>query len=74
MEDKWEAFQTARPVAGLAAMQRANLALEKFARTRRPSVADFASFIDAVEVFASAAERVGQAVQQLKALDERTGQ
>jgi hypothetical protein len=74
MEDKWEAFQTARPVDGLAAMQRANLALEKFAKTPRPSVTDFASFVDAVEVFASAAERVGEAIQQLKALDERTGQ
>ena len=65
---------TARPVDGLAAMQQANLALEKFARTPRPNVTDFASFVDAVEVFASAAERVAQAIQQLKALDERTGQ
>jgi hypothetical protein len=72
MEDTWEAFQTARPVEGLSAMQQANLALEKFAKTAKPTVTDFASFVDAVEVFASAAERVGQAVQQLKALDERT--
>jgi hypothetical protein len=72
MEDTWEAFQTARPVDGLAAMQQANLSLEKFARTPRPNVTDFASFVDAVEVFASAAERVGLAVQQLKTLDERT--
>jgi hypothetical protein len=72
MEDKWEAFQTARPVDGLTAMQQANLALEKFARTPRPNITDFASFVDAVELFASAAERVGQAVQDLKALDERT--
>lgn len=72
MEDTWEAFQTARPVEGLTAMQNANLALEKFARTPKPNVTDFASFVDAVEVFASAAERVGLAVQQLKGLDEGT--
>jgi hypothetical protein len=72
-EDQWEAFQTARPVEGLDAMQRANLALEKFARAPRPTVTDFASFVDAVEVFASAAERVGQGLQQLLKLQERIG-
>jgi hypothetical protein len=72
-EDQWEAFQTARPVAGLEAMQRANLALEKFAQVPRPSVTDFASFVDAVEVFAAAADRVGQAVKQLSDLQHRGG-
>jgi hypothetical protein len=70
-EDQWEAFKTARPTLGLDAMQRANKALEKFARTRKPTITDFASFVDAVEVFASAAARVGQGVQQLTALQER---
>ena len=72
-EDQWEAFQTARPAAGLAAMQQANLALEKLARTSRPGAADFASFVDAVEVFAGAAARVGEAVKQLSALQDRGG-
>jgi hypothetical protein len=71
-EDQWEAFQTARPAAGLDAMQRANLALEKFARTPRPGITDFASFVDAVEVFAGAAARVGQSVQQLRDLQDRS--
>jgi hypothetical protein len=71
-EDKWEAFQIARPVAGLEAMQRANSALEKFARTPKPSITDFASFVDAMEVFANAAARIGQGVQRLAGLEERT--
>src|SRR4029079_9563112 len=61
-EDQWEACQTARPVVGLEAMQRANLALEKFAKTRRPSAADLSSFVDAMQVFAAAAARLGEAV------------
>jgi hypothetical protein len=72
-EDQWEAFQTARPASGLDAMQRANLALEKLARTPRPGIADFASFVDAVEVFAAAAARVGEGVKQLTALQDRGG-
>lgn len=72
-EDQWEAFQTARPAAGLAAMQSANLALEKFARTPRPQITDFASFVDAMEVFASAAARLGQGVRHLSELQERGG-
>lgn len=72
-ENQWEAFRIARPSIGLDAMQRANTALETFARTRQPTVSDFASFVDAVEVFASAAARVGQGIQQLTTLEERTG-
>jgi hypothetical protein len=70
-EDQWEAFQTARPAAGLDAMQEANLALETFARTPNPRIADFASFVDAMEVFASAAARLGQGVKRLADLQER---
>jgi len=70
-EDQWEAFQTARPASGLDAMQRANLALEKLARTPHPQIADFASFAAAVEAFAAAADRVGQAVRQLTDLQDR---
>lgn len=70
-EDQWEAFKIAQPTIGLDAMERANIALEKFARTRKPTITDFASFVDAVEVFASAAARVGQGLQQLTALQER---
>lgn len=73
-EDQWEAFQTARPASGLDAMQRANLALEKLARTPHPRIADFASFVDAVEVFAGAADRVGRAVRQLTDLQDRSRQ
>ena len=70
-EDQWEAFQIARPSAGLDAMKAANLALEKFARTPRPQITDFASFVDAMEVFASAAARLGQGVKRLSDLQER---
>ena len=73
-EDRWEAFKTARPVVGLEAMQRANLALVKFASTPRPTITDFASFVDAVESFAAIAARVGQAVQTLKTLSEEASQ
>jgi hypothetical protein len=69
-EDQWAAFQTARPVEGLDAMQRANLALEKFARTPRPRLTDIAVFSQAMEVFASAAERLGEGVKHLTELQE----
>ena len=65
-EDRWEAFQTARPVDGLDAMQRANTALVKFAKLPKPSITDFASFVDAMESFASTAKRVGEAVRALE--------
>lgn len=71
-EDQWEAFKIARPTVGLDAMQRANTALDTFARTERPTITDFTSFVDAVEVFSAAAARVGQGLQQLTALQERT--
>jgi hypothetical protein len=70
-EDQWEAFQLARPAAGLEAMRDANLALERFARNARPSPAEIAAFFEAVEVFAVAAARVGESVRQLNALQER---
>jgi hypothetical protein len=65
-EDRWEAFQTARPVDGLDAMQRANTAMVKFAKLPKPNIADFASFVDAMETFASTATRVGEAVRTLE--------
>jgi hypothetical protein len=65
-EDRWEAFQTARPVDGLEALRQANSAMVKFAKTPKPTVSDFASFVDAMEAFAATAKRVGQAVQQLE--------
>jgi hypothetical protein len=65
-EDRWEAFQTARPVDGLEAMQRANTAMVKFAKLPKPNIADFASFVDAMETFASTATRVGEAVRTLE--------
>jgi hypothetical protein len=70
-EDQWEAFQLARPAAGLEAMRDANLALEQFARNVRPSPAEIAAFFEAVEVFAVAAARVGESVRQLNALEKR---
>jgi hypothetical protein len=70
-EDQWEAFQIARPTAGLEAMQDANLALDRFARSGRPSAAEVAAFAEAIEVFASAAARLGQGVRQLTTLEER---
>jgi hypothetical protein len=71
-EDQWEAFRTARPASGLDAMQGANLALETLARTARPGPSDVARFAEAVEAFASAAERVGQAVRQLTDVQDRS--
>jgi hypothetical protein len=69
-EDQWAAFQTARPAEGLEAMQGANLALEKFARTPRPRLTDIAVFAQAMEVFAKAAERLGEGVKHLGELQE----
>jgi hypothetical protein len=66
VEDRWEAFQTARPIDGLEAMQRANTAMVKFAKLPKPSVTDFASFVDSMEAFASTAKRVGDAVRTLE--------
>ena len=65
-EDRWEAFQTARPVDGLEAMQRANTAMVKFAKLPKPNITDFASFVDAMETFASTARRVGESVRTLE--------
>ena len=67
-EDQWEAFQTGRPAVGLDAMQRANLALEKFARTRHPGAADLSSFVGSMEIFAAAAARMGEDVAKLREL------
>ena len=73
-EDQWAAFQSARPAEGLDAMQRANLALEKFARTPKPRLTDIAVFSQAMEVFASAAERLGEGVKHLGELQEGSAQ
>ena len=64
-EDQWETFLAAQPNDGLEAMKKANDSLVKFANTRRPTVTDFATFADAVDSFASTANRVGRGVQQL---------
>ena len=66
-EDRWEAFMAAQPAVGLEAMKSANEALVKFAENPKPSVKDFASFVDAVESFANIADQVGKAIQELKA-------
>jgi hypothetical protein len=65
MEDQAEALRTAQPGAGLDAMKRANDALLKLANQPKPTVQDFASFVAAVEQFASTAKRVGDAAQAL---------
>ncbi|MBB5329425.1 hypothetical protein [Tunturiibacter gelidoferens] len=65
-EDRWEAFQTARPVDGLEAMQKANTAMVTFAKHPKPSVTDFSSFVDSMESFAATAKRVGDAVKQIE--------
>lgn len=64
-EDRWEAFLTANPKDGLLAMKRANDALVKFASNRKRTPSDFGSFVDAIEAFAAAANRVGNAVHKL---------
>ena len=64
-EDRWEAFATAQPTDGLEAMKRANQALVKFAATPKPNITDLTSFVNAMDSFANAANRVGRAVQEL---------
>jgi hypothetical protein len=65
-EDNWEAFQTASPTVGLEAMKQADDALEKFVKTPKPSITDFSSFVSAMDAFASIAQQVSTAVQQLE--------
>lgn len=65
-EDRWESFLTARPGEGLEAMKTANNALANFAATPKPTITDFATFVDAMEAFADTAKRVGQSVQSLQ--------
>jgi len=67
-EDQFEAFRAAKPDTGLEAMKQANVALEKFARTPHPRQTDVAAFVDAMELFAAVAARLGQDVQQLREL------
>lgn len=64
-EDRWEAFGTAQPTAGLESMKAANAALVMFARTPRPNIHDVASLADAMSSFASTALRLSTAVQAL---------
>lgn len=64
-EDRWDSFLNANPKDGLEAMKRANDALVKLARTPKPKITDFASFVDTVESFAAIANRVGNAVHEL---------
>jgi hypothetical protein len=65
-EDRWETFLNSSPVEGLDAMKKANQALVKFASTPKIKVTDFNSFVDAMELFANTANRVGKGIQQLK--------
>jgi hypothetical protein len=64
-EDRWEAFGTAQPTAGLESMKAANTALVTFARTPRPNIHDIGSLADAMNSFASTALRLSTAVQAL---------
>jgi hypothetical protein len=66
IEDQWETFRTARPTDGLEAMKQAHVALVAFAQKPKPSVTDFATFVDAMDSFSNTAQQVGQALQQLK--------
>jgi hypothetical protein len=65
-EDQIEAFLTAEPGEGLAAMKKAHDALHAFANQSKHTVHDFASFVDAMEAFANAAKRAGDAVHKSK--------
>ena len=64
-EDRWEAFGTAQPTAGLESMKSANIALVTFARKKRPNLHDVGSLADAMNSFASTALRLSTAVQAL---------
>jgi hypothetical protein len=65
-ETHWEAFLSSSPEEGLEAMKKANAALVKFASTPKVRVTDFNSFVDAVELFANTANRVGKSIQELR--------
>lgn len=64
-EDRWEAFLTANPKDGLSAMKRANDELVRFASKPKHTANDFGSFVETVEAFAAAANRVGKAIHEL---------
>jgi hypothetical protein len=51
-------------------MERANLALETFARTRHPQAPDLRSFVDAMDAFAATAARLGEDVARLRDLQK----
>jgi hypothetical protein len=65
-ENRWEMFLNSSPEPGLEAMKRANSALIKFANTPKVKITDFNSFVDAVELFANTANRVGKNIQELR--------
>jgi hypothetical protein len=65
-EDRWQAFLSSNPNDGLDAMKKANQALVKFASTPKVKITDFNSFVDAVDLFTSTANRVGKGIQELR--------
>lgn len=66
-EDRWEEFSNANPKEGLAAMAKAHAALVNYARSSK-KINDFGALVDAMEAFAGRAQRLGQAVNALRAL------
>lgn len=66
-EDRWEAFATAQPNAGLESMKAANVALVIFAKKPKPSLKDVESLADAMSSFANTAAHLSTAVQALQA-------
>ncbi len=65
-EDRWEAFLTARPTAGLEAMKNANSALVDFAKKPKPSIHDVTTLSDAMDSFATTAAHLGDVAKELK--------
>jgi hypothetical protein len=66
-EDRWESFGNANPGEALDAMASAHTALVNYAKSPKGPT-DLASLVDAIETFAARAQRVGQAIQNLRGL------
>lgn len=68
-EDVWEVFAQSNPKAGLDAMAMAHSALVTYAKSAHKTT-DLASLVEAMEAFAARAMVVGQAVQELRNVNQ----
>ncbi|MFY9223760.1 MAG: hypothetical protein WAQ98_13895 [Blastocatellia bacterium] len=66
-EDRWEKLLLIQPESGLDAMAKAHSALVTYANSKRKA-SDFATLVESMEIFASQALSIGQAINELKNL------